>query len=725
MQPGARWPQRIFASVMPSIQDQFRELRYFLYSQAFADGLRTTLAILVPALAGFYEGQLEAGMSLSLGALCVSLTDAPGPITNKRNGMLACVVALFCVSLLTAYARLHPLTMALELGGIAFFFSMFNAYGARATGVGNAAILIMILTMDKVVPGQSVLLHSALVAGGGLWYFTLSQVFSLVSPYRPAQRVLGECLREMARYLHIKADFYDPASDLAAGYRRLVARQIVVNEKQDAAREILFKTRQIVAESTREGRRMVLLFVEAVDLFEDITATYYDYAQLRARFAATGVLARISGEIRLMAAELDRMGAAVQMNRHYVPLTDMEARLTLVKNEVDSLPRLPSESHLVLKKILVNLRRLSQRQTELQRYFSKEERERGNRLDHSHFVSHQPIDPHIFWENLTLNSGVFRHSLRVAIACLAGFGMTRLIGYGQHSYWVLLTIAFILKPAFSLTRERNVQRIIGTLAGGVIGITVLLLVPPGKVLFGFMVLFMLLTYSFMRINYLMMVLFTTPFVLLLFTFLGMPFRDVALERVFDTVLGCALAFGASIFLFPSWEARQVNNHLGGLLRADRDYLRLLTDALEGRPVSMLAYKLARKAIYVQTANLSALFQRVLNEPAQLQGSSRQLQQVVVLQHILFSNLATLSGELLRKPVQVYDSSLQQLARRAQASLERILLDIGEETGVTENAAAPKTEVAPAETLLKSQLEFVVQVCHDMHRALNAHAGKQK
>ncbi|RYY91555.1 MAG: hypothetical protein EOO11_22540, partial [Chitinophagaceae bacterium] len=191
-----------------------REIRYFLYSQAFADGLRTTVAILVPALLGLYTDRLDIGMTLSLGALCVSLTDAPGPLTNKRNGMLFAVLALFTISALTSFARIHPITMAIELAAVAFFFSMFNAYGPRAAGVGNAAILIMVLTMDKVVPFSGALVHAALIAAGGLWYFTLSLVFSLISPYRPAQRVLGDCLREMARYLGTKARFYDPATDL-------------------------------------------------------------------------------------------------------------------------------------------------------------------------------------------------------------------------------------------------------------------------------------------------------------------------------------------------------------------------------------------------------------------------------------------------------------------------------------------------------------------------------
>ncbi|RYZ19511.1 MAG: hypothetical protein EOO16_19735 [Chitinophagaceae bacterium] len=697
-----------------------REIRYFLYSQAFADGLRTTVAILVPALAGFYTGRFELGMTLSLGALCVSLTDAPGPLTNKRNGMLLAALALFVIATLTTFARMHPATMAVELVAVAFFFSMFNAYGPRAAGVGNAAILIMILTMDKETPPAGALVHAALITAGGLWYFSLSQLFSLMSPYRPAQRVLGDCLREMARYLETKARFYDPSTDLLEDYRKMVARQVIVHEKQDAVREILFKTRQIVQETTLTGRRLVLMFVEAVDLFEEMTHIYYDYASLRERFATTGMLEKISVLIGTLAREIDAMGAAVQMNRPYRSELAVEEQLTALKAEMDALPKLPSESHLVLRKILVNLRRLTQRMSELERYFAAEPGERSNRLDHGRFVNHQPLDPRIFADNITLSSGVFRHSLRVAVACLAGYGMTLLIGYGQHSYWVLLTIAFILKPAFSLTRERNIHRIIGTVAGGLLGVTVLLLVPSPKAQFVIMVLCMLLTYSFMRINYLVMVIFTTPFVILLFSFLGMPFREVALERLFDTVLGCALAFGCSVLLFPSWEARQLSAHLQGLLSADRRYLSLLAQALEGKTVAPLPYKLTRKEIYVQTANLSAAFQRMLNEPRTLQRSTQQLQQFIVLQHILFSNIASALAELRQKEPRPAPAALRQLAHKALLSLssaaELVGAPLTKEKTDTASVPAAIGEAA-AEPLLAGQLAFIAQVCADMQRVL--------
>ena len=99
-----------------------------------------------------------------------------------------------------------------------------------------------------------------------------------------------------------------------------------------------------------------------------------------------------------------------------------------------------------------------------------------------------------------------------------------------------MTIAFILKPAFSLTKQRNVQRILGTFIGGAIGVIILTLTNDKTIHFVSLVLFMLGTYSFMRIKYLVMVICTTPYILILFSFLGSEYKSVVEERLLDTPL---------------------------------------------------------------------------------------------------------------------------------------------------------------------------------------------
>jgi YccS/YhfK family integral membrane protein len=697
------------------MQKQAAEIRYFLFSQAFADGLRITFAILLPAMAGYYFGFFLIGLTVSLGALCVSLADAPGPLLNKRNGMLVCILSVFIVSLVTSFARLNSFTLGFEIVLFCFFFSMFNAFGTRAAGVGTAALLVMILTMDDPVPTKDILPHSAMILAGGLWYFLVSIALSRLQPYRPGQRILGECVRELARYLSIKASFYEPKSDLANTYRKLVSQHIVVNEKQDAVRDILFKSRQIVNESTPTGRKLVFTFVETVDLFEDITATYYNYDNLRNRFASSHILADISKVIRTIAHELDLMGMAIQNDSGYRSYTDLDEELVFLKANIDSLGKTQNESHLILKKILVNLRRLVQKTKEVANYFAgKESLSKRELLDHSKFISHQSIDRKIFFNNLSLSSSVFRHSLRVSIACIAGYVITKFLAYGHHSYWVLMTTAFIMKPAFSLTRQRNIERILGTVLGGLIGVAILVFVHNKDLLFAIMVIFMLLNYSFMRINYLATVLFTTPFVLILFSFLGVGFADVARERVFDTLLGCVIAFTAGSFLFPSWEKDYLHNYVSKMLKANADYLDVIVKGLGGMQPDLTHYKLVRKEVYVASANLSAAFQRMLFEPKNKQQHGKKMQEFIVLNHILFSNIATVATNLLRREPRRHPQQLVSYAKRSREILCRQAGNNYKEVSVAQAEKEPEI-INADDVLLKDQLEFIAGLCTDIEK----------
>jgi uncharacterized membrane protein (TIGR01666 family) len=634
--------------------------------------------------------------------------------------MLACIVFIFFVSLVTALVRVNPFFLGLEICVFAFYFSMFNAYGARATNVGTAAILVMILTMDDAGATKNPFTNSALTAAGGIWYFLVSITFGRLQPYRPAQRILGECIREIAAFLEVKAGFYDPSKSLSESYKKLVSEQIKVNEKLDAVREILFKTRAIVSESTVKGRKLVFTFVETVDLFEEITASYYNYEQLRAKFSNSGVLQQFSIWIRKAAGELDQMGIAIQINSKYYPGRDLEKELTEIKLTIDALPKNENESQLVLKKILVNMRRLIQKMKEVSDYFSPETSGRKeDSFDHAKFITHQSLDAKIFLNNLGLQSSVFRHSLRVAIACLAGYVITKAISYGEYSYWVLLTTAFILKPAFSLTRERNIHRIIGTVAGGAAGISLLLITQNRDLLFVLMVLFMLLDYSLMRVNYLATVFFTTLFVLIFFHFLGVGISNLAQERVFDTLLGCVIAFAAGSFLFPSWEKDYMRNYVSAMLKANAAYLNLIVKGLSGQKADIMSYKLVRKEVYVATANLSAAFQRMLSEPKDKQKNGKKMHEFIVLNHILFSNIATVATGIMRKESRRHPNLLIQTTKNSITVLKKHL-EGGEALKIGEVEKNNEVEFVTADdVLLKDQVDFIYGLCKDIDKNVSA------
>lgn len=702
---------------IPFAKSDVKEVRYFFYSQAFADGLRATAAIVAPALIGSYIGRFSDGLTIALGAMCVSLTDAPGPILNKRNGMLIAAAIAFVIAIVTALLHGNPYLLGAEVAVVTFFFSMFVVYGARATSVGNTGILIMILTMDRDIPRNEVLLHAALILGGAVFYLTVSLLLYSLQPYRNAQRALGDCIREIAEYLSVRADFYNAETDLDDNYNRLVAQQIVVNEKQDLVRELFFKTRKIVEETTDEGRKLVFTFVETVDLFEDITAAYYDYRLLRQLFGGTDALNIICQSLKKITAEVNAVGIAIQTGAKFQKGLDYDAEVKRLKAEIDAIKTENKNSGLVLRRIVVNVRNLLSDLAGIEQYFETGVKRKRTGVDHSYFVTHQSLDPKIFRDNLNIQSSGFRHAVRVCVASLVGYVIAKEFISGAHSYWILLTIAFIIKPAFSLAKQRNVQRIIGTLIGGGIGVIILLLVHDKTVLFILLVIGMIGTYSFMRINYLAMVLFTTPYVLILFSFLGTQFKVVAGERILDTLIGCAIAFAASYFLFPAWESQGLKTFMQSMVKANALYLQRLVQALAGQKPSMLEYKLARKEVYLASANLSAAFQRMLSEPKSKQGETKQVQQFVVLNHVLFSNIATLATSLLTKEPQVHSTELQQLARKASAKLNDSLKRFGNEEAlpILKELPLPESATLADDALMKEQLQFIYGVSKDVEK----------
>ena len=707
---------------------RIRRVSYFLSSQYFSDGLRITASILLPSLLLAQFGQLATGMTLSIGAMSVSLSDAPGPVQHQRNGMAATVLIGSVVTLVTGFARMNDIILGLEIGVLGFFFSMFSVYNNRAASVGTAALLIMVLMLDRPFDAAGVVRESGLILAGGTWYMLVSLLTSRLQPYRPAQQALGQCIHEIAKLLAIKADFYVTQTRLDDDYRRFVAQQVVVSEQQNAVRELLFKSRQFMAESDNTSRLLVLTFSNVMDLHEQIVAMYYDYSGIRERFgqseqSRTGVpapsgsvLTTIAQLMRQVADELDHLGLAIQFIVPTRPPLDLAPSLAQLKRQIDALSDRDG-STLVLRKVLVNLRNLGQRVTAIQANMTTPiDSIPGETPEYGRFVSHQSINLQSFRDNLTLDSSAFRHSVRVALALLLGFVLTKFIPYAQYSYWVLLTILVILKPAFSLTKQRNQERIIGTFVGGVIGVLILTFIPNRTVHFVLLVLFMIGTYSALRVNYIVMVTCLTPFVLIVFSFLGIGYLSVAGERLLDTLLGGSIAVAAGYGLFPNWESHQISNAMRDVLRANIGYVQLLLDGLSGRRVSVVNYKLARKEVYVTSANLTASFQRMVSEPKHKQRNEKAVYEFVVLNYILSANVATATSALLATEPKPHPPALVRPVKRALTTLTDSLRQLGESpeklvsAGPASGPEMPDNSgLLPDDQSLSEHLNFIRQV----------------
>ncbi len=685
-----------------------------------------TFGVLVPALLFNHFNQLATGVALALGALCVSVVDAPGPVIYKRNSMLICCGLILLVSLITGFVQPNLYLLFAEIVLFAFFFSMFAVYGNRASSIGTCALLVMIFMIEKRMAPQQVFQYSLLILAGGIWYTILSLAFFQIRPYRTAQQVLGECIGEVAKYLRVKADFYAEKTNIEENYNLLVSQQIAVSQHQDAVREILYKTRAIVKESTPISRMLLLTFVDLVDLFDQITYTHYNYESLQKTYQPYGVLEDVSKLIHKMADELDRVGFAVQSNKKYKPASNLNQELEQLKTHIDQIALAnPEQNVLVLKKILVNMRNINQRFSDLASYTQfdlKTVIKPTQNLEFSRFVTHQDYSPRVFLDNLSFKSASFKHALRVALVCGIGFILAKTVATGHHSYWILLTIIVILKPGFSFTRQRNFERLTGTIVGGAIGIFILFLIPDKTAQFFIMLVLMLLTYSFLRLNYIVSVIFMTPYVLIAFSFLGVELIKTAEERILDTLIGSVLAISSAFVIFPNWESDQLNETLDKVLISNLNYLKTVAGRLNGLPLNMVEYKLARKEVYVQSGNLAAAFERMVSEPKSKQKHAKDLHKFVVFNHILSSAIAAVAANLPDKN-SIYLPAQFKAARHAQTILQETAkrLDLTNASSaemISSKAEHPnkEPEFDPAEVdiaFLDDQLRFISKISLDI------------
>ncbi|SDD82112.1 TIGR01666 family membrane protein [Mucilaginibacter pineti] len=698
-----------------------REINSFFYSQYFSDGLRISAGILLPSLLLMEFNKFDLGLTLSLGALCICVIDNPGPVLHKRNAMAIGNLCLFIVAVVTSFARLNVFTLGLEITVFSFLFSMFIVYGNRAASIGTSSLLIMIFMMDKATPPSEVLVYSLQILAGGIWYMLFSLVFFGIRPYRAAQQTLGENVADIARFLRIKADFYVAETNIDDNYRKLVSQQIQVSQHQDAVRELLFKSRIMVRESTAASRILVLTFVDLVDMYEQIMITHYDYSEIREKFMSTGVLTEIARILHHMADELDDIAYLVLSNTRHRHLMDFNTELEKLKLKIDAIGNQNESSNMVLKKILINLRNLGESITNVYNYYNRKGVQKSTELrgdvEYTQFVTHQDYAPHIFFDNLTFGSSTFKHALRVSLVCLIGFTTAKFIALGHHSYWVLLTIIVILKPGFSLSKQRNYQRLIGTIGGGAIGILILNFIPDTTAQFIFLMVFMIGAYSFQRLNYVVSVIFMTPYVLILFKFLGVGLLNVAQERIVDTVIGSSIAFIASYIIFPTWEFEQIEQTLREVIVANINYLLTIADNISAKVTSLTSYKLARKEVYVKSANLSATFERMTSEPKSKQRNVKDVHKFVVLNHILSSYIATIASGLTQNETQRPHPEALKLIKRSIAVLNEsnkklhganIEFNVGKTSNDTE-----KTEPSAVDTLLKEQLGFINKISYDI------------
>jgi uncharacterized membrane protein (TIGR01666 family) len=635
--------------------DYIKEYKSFISSHYLSDGVRITAGIVLPALLLNHFNLLAIGVVVSLGAMSVSITDTPGPIQHRKNGMIACTIINTIMAIITGFAASQHWLLGICIVIACFSFSMIAVYGARANSIGVSALLVMVLNISGQQQGWHILLNAAYIFAGAVWYSLLSLLLYSFRPYKLAQQALGDCIMATANYLRVRAAFYEKNVDYERTYQQMMEQQIVLHNEQNLVRELLFKSRNVIKDSTTTGRTLLMMFTDIVDLFERTMASYHDYKALHDVFKDDDILTQYRGLILELANELDEIGIAVKSGDTSEASGVLALHIEETKNYFNTFrdskrTAANVDAFISLRHILNSISDIAGRINTLHLYtaydkeLSKKITER--KQDYDKFVTHETISPKLLADNLSFSSNNFRHAVRISIATLVGFIVSLFFPLG-HSYWILLTIIVILKPAYSLTKKRNYERLIGTIVGAAAGLLILYFIKDNQALFFIMLVLMIGTYSLIRSHYMISVIFMTPYILVLLHLLSNDsFKTIIIDRVSDTAIGSVIAFLANLILLPAWEQGQISNYMLDAVRSNKDYFSIVASSFYGGTLinnNNTEYKVSRKNAFVALANLSDAFTRMLSEPKSKQKNTKLLHQFVVLNHMLTSHIATLAA----------------------------------------------------------------------------------
>ncbi|NML32224.1 FUSC family protein [Paraburkholderia antibiotica] len=558
------------------------EIRKFLYSQYFYGGLRIAVGVSLPVLLClivFHEREL--GFTIATGALGACVVDMPGPLKYKHNEMLACTVIGFLSALATGLATVNPVALWCTVVPLTFLLSLIVVYGNRWPQISFATLFMMIMTLEEHFTPQQALVNASWILLGGLWYTYWSTFVSRWMMHRIEQQALAESVFACADYLLARAAFYDLDNDLDECYRNLVDKQISAVERQDAARDIVLRNLPRLKRGKLEPRRAMLynLFINTVDLHELFVGAQTDYTLVRSTFGGSDLLVFYRDLIRKAAENLEEIGLAVLQNQAPRRGVNVKAELRAIEYEIELMRKqdLPTHNPEAYSAVSSNFRRIwssTRLIDKMRRSLTTEPSatETELRIDQalSRFVSSRRVPFGQIFSNLTMASPSFRHALRVTIAVAIGFWLGRLLPL-TNAYWIVMTTVIILKPGYSLTKQRNGQRIIGTLIGCAASIALIVFVKEPHILMIVMFASMVMSYSLLLFNYTASVVFTSSYVLLLFHLLAPGSMRIIGERAIDTVVGCAIAIAAS-HLFPYWEYRLMGKLVNNMIGATRQYL---------------------------------------------------------------------------------------------------------------------------------------------------------
>lgn len=657
--------------------------------------VRNTIGFTLAVALGAVLASPSVGVVAGLGALNVSYTDGRDPYALRARRMLISALLSGVAVALGAVSGHSNLAAVAVAAAWAFAAGMLVALGTTATDLGVITLVTLVVFAAKPLPPARAIETAGVAVGGGLLQALIATFLWPVRRFEPERRILAEVYRDLAG---ISRNSLTPA-----------AAPPMTGEISDAQAALA----PLARDHGLEAERHVFLLAQA----ERIRLSILNLGRLRRRLARheggalpAGALERMLGHA---AGALHAIGLRV-LSRDAatappVPLAPLSASLDEFRDSAaQARSALSGAAGLAFFRAL--LRDADQQADALRSQISAAAGAASGSAARPYPAGspardspgREPWRLHFQgWRarleaNLSLDSTVFRHAVRLALCLALGDAIGRGLGL-QRSYWIPMTIAIVLKPDFTATFARGLLRIGGTLAGLVIATVLFRCVHAGVAGdIALMAVFVLLLRWVGPANYGIFVMAVSGLVVLLIAVTGTAPADVIAARALNTSIGGTLALLAWA-AWPTWEKTQTSAALALMLDSYRDYFLAVIAACEGAPASAIG-PLRLKARRART-NAVASVDRMSGEPGVTPRQIAALNAILVHSHSFVYAAMAMEARLYRSRRDPAPPWLPGFAASAARALSAMAADLRSPSGTARRPRLGDVEshVPPAES----------------------------
>ena len=663
-------------------------LRRLWAVDSFAYSLRVFIA-LASLMAGCWVlDEMDHIMPLLLGTIACAIAETDDSWRGRLWSLLV-TLAAFALTAFAVQALYHrPWWFALGLVAGTFCITMLGAISKRYQAIAYGTLILSIYTTIGIThqggAPEWVWLEPALLLGGAAWYGLLSVLWCAVFMFQPVQQNLAQLYRVLGDYLRLKASLFEPVRGVDVEVRRLALAQQngqVVNAL-NIAKESLFSRLDARSSSARMDRYLRLYFV-AQDVHERASSSHYPYGPLVDAFFHSDVLFRCQRLLALQGRACVRLARAIQLRQPFDKGGESQQAMADLQGSIDFLraqdrPQWRDLLH-SLGALARNLGRLDAQlagagQPALEPSLAQTDSSLFDRSPRSWRDALARVRG-----QLTPTSPVFRHAVRLSVALVVGYALLHMVHTSQ-GYWILLTTLFVCQPSFGATRQRVVQRVLGTMVGLVVGWAVLDLFPSLLVQAMLAVVAGVVFFTVRTSRYALATGSMTLLVLLCFNQVSDSY-DLITPRMVDTVIGSLIAVLAVFFILPDWQGRRIHTLAAQAIGNHSRYLREIVQQYQSGQRDDLAYRLARRNAHNADAALSTALSNMMKEPGFVRREGSGGLHFLVLSHTLLSYLSALGAHRQQLGEDASNPTILQAAEHITTALDAVAASLAQHTAL--------------------------------------------